>query len=88
MYMATGESEAKVVIKLQVSPEASTALDEMALSRKRKGELMDKLILAAHKRLADVRAHKAPLDEFTSVLIDLEYQRNLRAAQQDAEEAA
>ena len=69
------------VIKLKVSDEASRALDTIALSSHKKGEIVSELLLAAKRRLADVRAGTAPVDQFTEVLVQLEYERKFRSNQ-------
>jgi hypothetical protein len=69
------------MVRLKIRENAAQALEEMTLSPKRKGELISDLLLAAQERLATVRSGKAPMDEFTRVLLQVEYERKQKESQ-------
>lgn len=67
-----------VETRLAITREARDAMDGMAGSRKRKGELVNDLLLAAAARLRAIEAGTAPLDDFTQALLRAKYIREQR----------
>lgn len=77
----TGKREDDIVeTRLAVTREARNALDALAASRKRKGELVNDLLLAAAARYEAIEAGTAPLDDFTQALLRAKYIREQRGA--------
>ena len=76
--MPATKQDGYTVIKVKVTDEASRALNSIALSSRKKGEVVSALLVAAERRLAHVRAGTAPVDECTKALVQLEYERRLR----------
>lgn len=76
--MAQGRKDVMVETRLVVSKEARDALDRLAVNSKRKGELVDELLLAAKARYEAIEAGTAPLDDFTQALLRAKYIREQR----------
>jgi len=71
-----------VETRLAVTREARDVLDDLSGSRKRKGELVNDLLLAAAARYRAIEAGTAPLDDFTQALLRAKYIREQREAAQ------
>lgn len=69
-----------VETRIQITREARDALDRLSASRKRKGELINDLLLAAAARAEEIKSGNAPLDGFTKALIRAEVMREQREA--------
>lgn len=76
--MAENRRRDMVETRLAVSREARDALDVLAGSNKRKGELVNDLLLAAEARYRAIEAGTAPLDDFTQALLRAKYIREQR----------
>lgn len=63
-------------VKLELAPDAAQVLDALAVNSRRKSELIDKLLLIAAERQANIdRGFDVPADELTRTLINFAYLR-------------
>lgn len=65
-----------VGVKLELAPDAAQVLDGLAVNSRRKSEVIERLLLIAAERQAEIdRGAQVPADELTRTLINLSAMR-------------